>query len=74
VSDQQGENQGSASSGATGAVQEHANQMVELAQGLANDVIDAGEEAVSVVLSAVSRSIHALGDVVDALQEKTTGR
>lgn len=60
-------------SGATGAVQEHANQLVDLAQNLANDVVDAGEGALGVGLSAISKAIHGLGDAVDKIRTTATG-
>lgn len=60
-------------SGATGAVQDHANQLVDLAQNLANDVIDAGEGAIGVGLGAISKAIHALGDAVDKIRGAATG-
>jgi hypothetical protein len=71
VTDQQQEPQDA--SGATGAVQNHANQLVDLAQDLANDVIDAGEGAIDVGLGAISKAIHALGDAVDKIRGAATG-
>lgn len=73
MSDQQNQGQSPAEQAATAQVQDHANQIVDLAQGLANDVVDAGEHAASIALGAVGKAIHALGDVVETLQEKLTG-
>jgi hypothetical protein len=59
--------------GVTGAAQEHANEVVELAQKLANDVIDAGEGAIAVALGAISTALHGLAGAVDKIKEAATG-
>lgn len=62
-----------AEEGATGAVQEVANSLVDSAQELANSVVDLGEEAVGTVLGAVLTANKLLGDVLETLANKVVG-
>lgn len=59
--------------GATGDAQALANQVVDGAQGLANSLVDLGEEGAKTVFTTVTSALDILSSVVKNLEGKVLG-